>query len=316
MMAGVTADAGVTEQPPASSAGAQAAGDPAVGDPAAGTTARTVHRAAAPGHRIAGLLAAVPAGGLAGLAFLGQSHHWGVTPLAAGMFALQLVLALAWLAALDAPGSLGAFLLGAGAAGTADAVIAAYPRQGLHVIAAVAGVGIVLSLVQQLVRRPRPHVVVALGATTSLIVLELAGSSVLALRAVIARPGSAIAAGLFGVAAALLGARLVDFALHRPRATPASSRGVPGLLVGIAAAGGVGALWADHFRLAVPGDWIGARIGIVAAVLALVGDLTVDVAGAVDLDERPRSALAPLTLVLPTILAGPVIYVAARYLLG
>jgi len=270
----------------------------------------------APRNRVAGALVVVSAGGLAGLAYLGQVHGWGLTPLAAGLFVVQAVFALAWVAALDTRGSRGAVLIGVAAAATADAVIAAYPHQGLHVIAAVAGIGLVLALLQQLLRRPRPDVVAALAATTSLILLVLAGASLLALRAVIARSGYAVATGLFGVVAAGLVARLVDAVVRRPPAAPASSRGLLGLLAGVAAAGAAGAEWVTHFHLPVPGAWIGVRIAIVAAVLGLVADLTIDLAGAARLDDRARSALAPLAVLLPVLLAGPAIYVAGRYLLG
>lgn len=269
-----------------------------------------------PRNRLVGALVVVPAGGLATLAWLGQAHHWGVTPLAIGVFVVQLVLALAWIAALDTRGGLGAFVIGGLAAAITDAFIAAYPHEGLRVMAAVAGLGIVAALLQQLLRRPRPEVVNALAASTSLILLELAAASPLALRAVISRSGYAVAAGMFGVAAAAVVARALDVVVRRPAAAPASSRGALGIVAGVVAAGAVGALWADHFRLAVPGVWIGVRIAVVAAVLGLIGDLTVDVAAAADLEDRPRSALVPLTLLLPVVLAGPAIYVAARYLLG
>lgn len=270
----------------------------------------------APRNRMAGGLVVVSAGGLAGLAYLGQVQHWGVTPLAAGVFVVQVLFALAWVAALDTRGSLGAVLIGTAAAGTADAVIAAYPHEGLRVMAAVAGISIVIALLQQLLRRPRPEVVAALAATTSLILLQLAAASMLALRAVIAEPGYAVATGLFGVAAAALVARVVDLIVRRPPAAPASSRGMLGLVLGVAAGGAAGALWASHIRLPVPGAWIGVRIALVAAVLGLIADLTVDVAGAARIDERARSALAPLAVLLPVVLAGPAIYVAGRYLLG
>jgi hypothetical protein len=269
-----------------------------------------------PRNRLAGALVVVPAGGLAGLAYLGQTHHWGVAPLAAGLFAVQVLLALAWLAALEARGSLGAFVIGVVAAGTADAVIAAYRDGGLRVLAAVGGVGLVVSLLQQLLRRPRPEVVAAISATTSLVLLELCAASLLALRPVVARPGYAVAAGLFGIAAAALVARAVDVVLPRPVAVPGGSRGLVGLVVGVVAAGAAGWAWAQHVRLPVPGGWIGVRIAVIAAVIGLVADLTVDLAGAVRMGDRPRSALVPLTLLLPVVLAGPAIYVAARYLLG
>src|SRR4051794_41747213 len=64
-----------------------------------------------------GLLAGLVAAGLAGLALLGTA------PLGVGVFAVQVVVALAWLATLDARGSTGAFLIAVAASLGCDIVV-------------------------------------------------------------------------------------------------------------------------------------------------------------------------------------------------
>lgn len=257
----------------------------------------------------AGLVLAVLAAALGGLAHLGE------TQLAVGTFAVQIVLALAWTAALDARGSAGVVLLGVLAAGVADGVLAGDSALRLGAMAAIGGVGLVAGLLHQLARRPRPGVVASLGAAGSLILLELALSSPLALRAVIPTAADAVAAGMFGVAAAALVGRLADLIVRRPPIAPYSGRGLVGTILGLAAAAAVGALW-GHDRLGGAGTGVGGRIAVIAAVLAVVGDVAVDLARSAETDDRVRSALAPLAASFPLALAGPAVYVAARYLLG
>ncbi|MDQ1699724.1 MAG: hypothetical protein QOG34_1587, partial [Frankiaceae bacterium] len=103
-----------------------------------------------------GFAAGVVAAGLAGLALVG-------TPvLGAGVFAVQVVVALAWLAALDTRGSLGAFAITIAAAGTMDAIIGATEGPSIGQAAPVVAIALAVSLLHQLSRRPRP------GATLSL----------------------------------------------------------------------------------------------------------------------------------------------------
>jgi len=57
---------------------------------------------------------------------------------------------------------------------------------------------------------------------------------------------------------------------------------------------------------------------VIAAVLALIADIAVDavLTQAPPPDERRLSALTPLGVLLPVVLAGPVAYVTGRILLG
>ncbi len=286
------------------------------GSAVAGTAAISVHIRQPPRNRLVGLSLAVVAAGLAALADLGAAHHWGATPLAIGLFLVQAVLALAWSAALDVRGSGGVVVLGVASAGVTDGLLASDVHQGLGIMAAVGGVGLVLGLLHQLRRRPRPGVAASLAGTGSLILLELCAASPLALRTVIPRSSDAIVAGLFGVAAVALVGRAADFVVRRPALAPGSSRGLIGTWVGIAAAAAAGGLWGQN-HLPFGGVGVGVRIAVITAVLAVVADLAIDIAGADDgLDDRPRAALTPLVILLPIAMAGPALYVASRYLLS
>jgi hypothetical protein len=66
------------------------------------------------------------------------------------------------------------------------------------------------------------------------------------------------------------------------------------------------------------GAGIGLRVAVIAAVLALIADVAVDavLTQAPPPDERRLSALTPLGVLLPVVLAGPVAYVTGRILLG
>jgi hypothetical protein len=258
---------------------------------------------------LAGLSLVVVAGALGGLGQIGE------TPFAAALFVVQVVLALAWTAALDARGGAGVVATGVIAAGVADGLLAADRHQGVGIVAAVGGVALLVSLLYQLARRPRTAVVGSLGAAGSLVLLEMAASSLLSLRVIVAEPYAAAAAGLLGMAASGVVARAVDAVIRRPALTPWSSRGIPGVVLGLAAAAGVGIAW-GRGHLPLGGAGVGVRLAVIGAVLAVVADAAVDIAGAAEgLDERARSALAPLVATLPIAVAAPAVYVAARYLL-
>lgn len=261
-------------------------------------------------NRLAAIVAAVIAGAVGGLA------QWGEGPLAAGLFVVQVVLTLAWVAALDSRGSLGSVLLGLTAAGVADGWTASDPTGGLLPLLVVTGLALLAGLAQQLWRRPRPGVIPSLAATGSLVVIVTAAATVLGLPAVTRHAGDCVTAGMFGLAAALLGSRLIDLGIRRPPIAVASSRGLPGAVIGIGLAAAAGAGWGSSAGLPFGGAGVGARIAVVTAVVGLVADAAVDVAAAGRLDARVRSALVPLTALLPAALAGPGVFVAARALLG
>jgi molybdopterin synthase sulfur carrier subunit len=258
---------------------------------------------------LAGLAAAVVAAGLAGLALL----HVGA--LAAGVFAVQVVVALAWLAALDVPAGGGAFVIVVIAAGVMDGVVGSYHEPDIGRGAGVAAVAVIVSLLHQVARRPRVAVTLSFGGTLSALTFAFAAASYIGL--CVEKGGAqADAAALLGAGVALGAARLTDLAVPRPAPLPGSRRGVVGLFIGLGAALLVG--WAYGDSQAVLGMARGTRLALVAAVIALVADLAVDAVlhAAPPADARARSGVPPLGVLLPVVLAAPAAYVAGRILLG
>jgi hypothetical protein len=256
-----------------------------------------------------GLLAGLVAAALAGLALIGTA------PLAAGVFCVQVVVALAWLAAIGARGAVGGFAIAIAAAAAVDVVIGVADQPDIGRAAPVAGIALVVALLHQLARKPRREVTVSLAGTLSSVVFGVCAASYVALLAEIGGP-HAVAASLLGAGAALAVARLLDVALPRPSVFPGSRRGVVGVVVGAGAALAVGAAYgAGEHDL---GARIGLRVAVISALLALLADIAVDavLTQAPPPDERRLSALTPLGVLLPVVLAGPVAYVAGRILLG
>ena len=257
-----------------------------------------------------GVLAGVVAAALAGLALLGTA------PLGVGVFAVQVVVALAWLATLDARGSTGAFVLGVVASIACDVVVGIADTPDLGRTALVIGLSVLASLVHQVLRRPRRGVALSVAATLSMAVFASCAASYVALR-VEGGGGIADAAALFGVGVALAVARLVDVVVPRPAVVPGSRRGILGLLLGLVAAAVTGWLY-GHAHADVLGADHGVRMAIVTALIALLADLAVDavLSTAPPDEERSVAALTPLGMLLPVVLAGPAAYVAGRILLG
>jgi len=256
-----------------------------------------------------GLMAGAVACALAGLALAGTAA------LAAGVFAVQVVVALAWLAALGARGALGGFGIAVAAAATTDVVIGLESQPDIGRAAPVVGVAVVICLLHQMVRRPRRGVTVSMAATLSSVAFGVCAAAYVALLAELSGE-HADAAALLGAGAALVAARVFDTLIPRPVVFPGSRRGLVGVVAGTGAAVAVGAAYgAANSGL---GTAIGLRIAVIAALLALLADIAVDVVltAAPPPDERRLSALTPLGVLLPVVLAGPVAYVAGRILLG
>lgn len=286
---------------PAAAAGPAAAPDVA---PRGGRTAY-----ASPGI-VVGLIAAVVAVGLAGLSLLGTAA------LGAGVFAVQIVLALAWLAALDVRGGIGGFGIAVLTAAAADTAVATARTPDIGRAAPVIGLAVAASLGYQLWRvPPRPGVTASLGGMLSVVTFAVCGSAFLALR-VEGAGDQAVVAALLGAGVALVVGRVVDLFARHPSAAPGSRRGIVGVIVGLVAAVVVGWFY-GHASGEIDGG-IGVRLAVVAAVLALVADLVVDavLVAAPPAAERARSALPPLGVLLPVVLAGPASYIAGRILLG
>lgn len=278
------------------------------------TAAPPASRASEPAPRPSvlalGFGGAVICAGLAGLATVNSEA------LAGGVFVVQLILVLAFLALVDAPGSGGAFVVAAGAAAVADAVVLTSNGR-VSGLAGVIGVALVVALLHQLLRRGRIRVTESLADTLVAVVLAVAAASLIALR--MAGGGrDAVVVCLAAGAGALLAGRLGDRILPRPALALGANRGWPGLLLAL----GAGAAAA----VAVAGDTgpvagsRGALLGLAVAATVSAGDLAVDL-GAAELtagrrDARRVSALMPAGLVLPFAALAPIAYVAGRLVLS
>lgn len=246
------------------------------------------------------------------LALLALVH---VGAVAAAVFAVQVVIALAWLAALDVPGGGGAFVITVIAAGVMDGLVGSNREPDISAAAGVAAVAVIVSLLHQIARRPRVAVTLSFGGTVSAVAFALCATCYVALR-VQSDGGHADAAALFGAGVALAAARLTDLAVPHPALVHGSRRGAIGLLIGAGLAVLVG--WAYGNGQSQLGGDTGFRIALVAAVIALVADVAVDAVlhAAPPSEERARSGVPPLGILLPVVLAAPAAYVAGRILLG
>lgn len=267
--------------------------------------------AVVPGRPLAaGVGTALVGGALVGASYLGRPV------LAAVVGAVQVVGALAWLALLDARGGRGAILVALGAAAAGDALVATAPGTQLARVAGVIGVALLAAFLHQLARRPRPAVTGSLAATLSAVVVGASGTALLAMRG--GRGGrEAVVAAVLGSAAALFSARLADTVVPRPTLVPGGSRGWPGLGLGMLAAVAVGAAYGGSAAPLTVST--GVRIAAAAALFGLVADLVVDATRAglpPGTDARRASAVLPLAILLPALVAGPTAYVAGRILLG
>lgn len=246
---------------------------------------------------------------LAGLALVGTAA------LGVGVLVVQLVVALAWLAALDAKGGRGAFLIAAGAAVAADLAVALRHGADLGEAAPVAGIAMVVAFLHQLSRRPRGGLTLSLATTISAVALGVCASAYVAL--VRDHVGDlAVAAALVGVGVGILVARLCDIVVARPGVFRDSRRGIVGVIVGCVAAAVAGSAIGSSSSELTAG--VGLRMSLIAALIALLADIAVDLVltQAPPQDERPLSALTPLSVLLPVVLAGPAAYVAGRILLS
>jgi len=262
-----------------------------------------------PGAKLVGVGGGLVAAGLAGMSLV------GIGPLTGAVFAVQVVLALAWLAAIDLPGGGGAFVLCLLAAGTVDGLVGTASAPDIGRGAGVLGAGVAVCLLYQLARRPRVDVTRSLAGTLAGFVFVL---SVAAYPALLVEVDGdlAVAAALFGTGAALAAGRVIDALVPRPAVVRGSRRGVAGAAVGLAVAVLVGwAYGAGHDSL---GTDVAVRLAGVTALIAVIADIAVDAVLCADppADDRARSALPPLGLLLPVALAAPAAYVAGRILLG
>jgi hypothetical protein len=263
------------------------------------------------------LQGAVPAVLALGLAVAAQL---GTAPFVVALLAVQLLLVLSLLALLDTPAGLGAFLLAASAAGAADAAIVVDDGD-IRALAGVVAVAFVASLLHQLGRRARTRVTESLSDTLVVVVLAVSTSCLLALRQL---DGGVqmLQVVLAAAGAALLVARIGDRICARPVLVPGSTRGWPGLLLGLGAGVAAAVLLADAVAAGGGSDVTAAQAALLALVCvatAAAGDLAADL-GAADIgsgrrDSRQVAALAPTGVLLPFALLAPIALVAGELVL-
>ena len=273
-----------------------------------------VVRATAPPRRppllVQGLWPALLAGALSAAALA------GTVPLAIAVLAVQVFLVLGALALLDAPASGGSFVVAVGTVLAADTAVLR-GEGAVTGLAGAVGLGLVACLLHQLTRRARSRVTESLADTLVVIVVAVAASCLLALH--LTDGGEQVLlVSLAAAGAVLLAGRLGDVLAPRPGLAVGSTRGWPGLLLGLGAGVSAGLLVAE-----VGGELplvTAALLGLVTASTVATADLAVDL-GAADLragwrDARRVAALRPMALLLPYAVLGPVALLAGRLVLA
>lgn len=289
-------------------------GFPAVERPAVEREpSRPASRAARPPRRapmiVQGLWPALLAGALVG------ASVFGLLPLAGAVLGVQVFLVLGALALLDAPAAGGGFLVATLAVLAADAVII-FGDGSTAGLAGVAGAGFVASLAHQLARRNRSRVTESLADTLVVLVVAVSAACLLALHR-LEGGEPLLQISLAAAGAVLLAGRLGDWILPRPGLAVGSTRGWPGLLLGLG--GGVAAATVIADLAGEPPLQAAVLLGLVVASTVATADLAVDL-GAAELrsgwrDARRVAALRPTALLLPFAVLGPVALLAARLLL-
>jgi hypothetical protein len=210
----------------------------------------------------------------------------GRVPLVAAVAVVQVVVALAWLAFLDAPAALVSFLIAIAAAGGCDVAALRHSGTALGGTVGVVAIAMMVALVVELGRKPRSRVTESLAATFSAVLVVGSLSQLLALSG--ARQG-------------------------RHTVAVVAASGAAALLAVLSAAG-VGAVLGNLTSPLSAAS--GAVVGVVVALAASAADLAVDLS-AVDLvDARRRAAARPAAALLPFVAASPVAYATTRLLVG
>ncbi len=252
------------------------------------------------------LVALAAAGVLAGAAAAGH------LALGVVLLVVQVVVLLAWLALVDVPGGEGAFAVGVAAALAADLLAVRRDGDGVSAVVGVLAASFVAALALQLFRPHRERVTDAVAGTLAGVVLAVLGAHLLATSA--RTDWSVAATGVLAAATALVVGRAADLLLARPAVVHGARRGLLGLLLGVAAAGALGAIlggvWAPLSSAS------GTVTGVACGAAAVITDLALDLVDNDTTDPRKRSALTPLLALLPLVVAAPVAYAVARLLIG
>ena len=272
-----------------------------------------VARATGPPRRppmlVQGLWPAALAGGLV------LATTFGPIPLAVAVLAVQVFFVLGALALLDAPAAGGAFIVAIATTVVADVLVLTDDGR-VSGLAGAAALGLVGSLVHQLSRKGRNRVTESLADTLVVIVVSVAAACLIALQQVEGGE-QVLLISLAAAGAVLLAARIGDRLAPRPMLAVGSTRGWPGLVLGLGAGVACALLVADAGNELPLSS--AALLGLVVASTVATADLAVDL-GAAELrsgwrDARRVAALRPTALLLPYAVLGPVALLAGRLVL-
>jgi hypothetical protein len=259
---------------------------------------------------VQGALPAALALGLVGVSLL------GVWPLALAVLGVQVVLLLAVLALVDAPASGGAFFVALGAVVAADTAVVVFDGD-IRSLAGITALALVASLLHQLGRPTRSRVTESMADTLVVVVLGVSAACLVSLRA-LDGGDETVQVALVAAGATLLAGRVGDTLANRPMLAVGSTRGWPGLLLGLGAGVAAAVLVAGDEGVVVGTQ--AALLGLVCGATVAAADLAVDL-GAAELragrrDVRRVEALKPANMLLPFAVLGPISLVAGHLVLG
>jgi hypothetical protein len=201
----------------------------------------------------------------AGLAY---AEHQNARATLIAVALTQALFVLSWVFSSGLPGRLGALGIGAASSAVADTIVNRWPHDELGTLVAVLGLALPAMFIHQLVRgRRRIRVVESLSDVALLVVGTVALAVLIQLRHEASGQAMGIAVVLCA-GVALVAGHFVDAIWSPIRFDPAVSRGVPALLVSIAAGAVVG--YQRLHGLGQFGDYRSLGVGAsVAAVTAL-----------------------------------------------
>ncbi|NEM08974.1 hypothetical protein [Geodermatophilus normandii] len=231
----------------------------------------------------------------------------------AAVLVLQAVLVAAWAPATAPAGAVGVAVLGAAAAVGADLAVGLLApsgdRPGPGLLLAVAGPAMIAAVLHQMLRRPpRTDVVGSLGSV-ALLVAACCALALLLLPDVAGDDGDLSGSPLLVVGAALVAGHLVDAVLPRPTLAAGADRGVPGLLLAVAAGVAVALLESGTGELVdvVSGVTTGLVLGLVAALAGTAASFVLGEAGG----RGAMGAGVAVEAVLPLAVCAPVLLALA-----
>jgi hypothetical protein len=233
----------------------------------------------------------------------------------AAVLVLQAVLVAAWAPATAPAGAVGVAVLWAAAAVGADLAVGLLApsgdRPGPGLLLAVAGPAMIAAVLHQMLRRPpRTDVVGSLGSV-ALLVAACCALALLLLPDVAGDDGDPTGSPLLVVGAALVAGHLVDAVLPRPTLAAGADRGVPGLLLAVAAGVAVALLESGTGELVdvVSGVTTGLVLGLVAALAGTAASFVLGEAGGrgATVAGVAVEAVLPLAVCAPVLLALAVV---------